>query len=219
MLVRHGQSEWNRENRFTGWEDPPLTSRGQDEARATAQKMRAANITFDGAFVSYLRRAVETLWLIQQEMNLMWLPTATDWRLNERHYGALQGENKSEIARQHGEEQVLLWRRGYEDRPPPGEPLRVPDHRYADAEVPRGENLADTRARAAACYESRILPLLRARRRVLAVAHGNTLRALMMHLGDIAPADAMRLEIPTGGAAAYKTDENGVPIPPHFFIN
>ncbi len=219
MLVRHGESEWNRENRFTGWEDPPLTSRGRDEARATAQTMRAAEITFDAAFVSYLRRAVETLWLIQQEMDLMWLPAATDCRLNERHYGALQGEDKTETTRRHGEKQVHLWRRGYEERPPPGGILRVADHRYAETEIPRGENLADTRARAAACYEERILPLLRARRRALVVAHGNSLRALMMHLGGIAPADAMRLEIPTGGAAAYRTDENGVPLPPHFFIN
>lgn len=219
MLVRHGQSVWNRDNRFTGWADPPLTARGRTEARATALRLGAANITFDVAFASYLRRAVETLWLIQQKMNLMWLPTNTDWRLNERHYGALQGKNKEEMTQRHGEEKVQAWRRGYESRPPPGVALRVSDHRYAAAEIPRGENLADTRVRAAACYEERILPMLRAQRRVLVVAHGNSLRALMMHLGDIAPADVMKLEIPTGGAVAYQTDAQGVPSLPHYFID
>ena len=219
MLVRHGQSAWNRDNRFTGWEDPPLTAQGRAEARAAAQRLRAAKITFDAAFVSYLRRAVETLWVIQRRTDLMWLPVATDWRLNERHYGALQGENKDEMTRLHGAEQVRAWRRDYETRPPTGVAPRAPDHRYAEAEVPRGENLADTRARAVACYEERILPLLRARRRVLAVAHGNSLRALMMHLSGVSPAEAPQLEIPTGGAAAYRTDEKGVPRPPHYFID
>lgn len=218
MLVRHGQSVWNRDDRFTGWQDPPLTAKGRAEANKTAQKLRAAKITFDCAFVSYLQRATETLWLIQKKMDLMWLPVASDWRLNERHYGALQGGNKTQAAMQHGEEQVRKWRRSFATRPPSGGALQISDHRYAGVKIPRGESLADTRARAVACYEERILPMLQDGRRILVVAHGNSLRALVMHLGDISPADIMQLEIPTGGATAYYADNKGAPTPPHIFI-
>ena len=216
--MRHGQSEWNRDNRFTGWEDPSLTEQGLSEARETARKMRDAGFVFDSAFVSYLRRAAETLHSIQREMDLMWLPIASDWRLNERHYGELQGKNKAETAAEFGAKKVREWRRSYDIRPPQGGELRAADHRYAAAEIPRGESLADTRARAVACYEERIAPLLREKRRILVVAHGNSLRALVMHLSGISPADVMQLEIPTGGATIYYADDNGVPHPPHVFI-
>lgn len=218
MLVRHGQSTWNRDNRFTGWEDPPLTSRGRAEARTTARKLLAEKINFDAAFTSYLRRAVETLWIIQRRMNLMWLPSGADWRLNERHYGALQGENKAEMEKLQGAKRVREWRRSYETRPPQGGVLRVPDHRYDATEIPSGENLADTGARVLACYEERILPLLRAQKRVLVVAHGNSLRALIMRLSQIPTDEIMRLEIPTGGATAYSAGKDGLPRPPHRFI-
>ena len=222
VMVRHGQSAWNRDDRFTGWEDPPLTAKGRAEARRAAQKMRKAGMTFDAVFVSYLRRATETLWLIQQKMDLMWLPVASDWRLNERHYGGLQGLNKTETAARHGAEQVRKWRRGYDTRPPKiardGNANIASDHRYAGVELPRGESLADTRARAVACYEARILPMLQSGKRVLIVAHGNSLRSLVMHIGGISADDIMRLEIPTGGATAYRADSAGTPRPPHIFV-
>ena len=217
VLVRHGQSAWNRQNRFTGWEDPPLTPKGRKEAKETAEMMADASMTFDAAFTSYLRRAVETLWEIQRRMNLMWLPSATDWRLNERHYGALQGKNKEEIARQYGAEKIREWRRGFAARPPTGGGAHAPDHRYLTTQIPAGENLEETAARAAACYQERILPLLQQNKRILVVAHGNSLRALVMYLDNISPANIARLEIPTGGAVAYHT-EKGAPRPPHKII-
>ena len=216
--MRHGQSTWNRAGRFTGWEDPPLTSRGRAEARTTARKLLAEKIQFDAVFSSYLRRAAETLWIIQQQMNLMWLPSHTDWRLNERHYGALQGEKKADMEKLHGAQQVHEWRRGYESRPPPGGKSRVPDHRYDETEIPSGENLADTAARVLECFEESVLPLLRAQKRVLIVAHGNSLRALIMHLSRISPDEIMHLEIPTGGATKYSCKKDGAPVPPHSFI-
>lgn len=218
VLARHGQSAWNRQNRFTGWEDPPLTPKGRKEAQLTAQYLADSGAVFDAAFTSYLRRAVETLWEIQRNMNLMWLPVFTDWRFNERHYGALQGQNKSQIARQHGNKQLQEWRRSYAVRPPLGKPIAAPDHRYQNAAIPAGESLEDTRARAAACYEERILPLLQQNKRVLIVAHGNSLRALIMHLDNISPANISGLEIPTGGAIAYDSKKTGAPRPPHRII-
>ncbi len=214
VLARHGESAWNRQNRFTGWEDPPLTSAGRSEAKHTADMLAAAGATFDAAYTSYLRRAAETLHEIQRRMKLMWLPVFSDWRLNERHYGALQGINKEEAARRYGAKQVRAWRRGFAERPPPGGKATAPDHRYDGVAVPCGESLEDTAKRARACYAERILPLLRQNKRVLVVAHGNSLRALIMHLDNISPADIVRLEIPTGGALAYQTGKNGAPLPP-----
>lgn len=215
VLVRHGQSTWNRQNRFTGWEDPPLTARGRMEAKQTADILTETGATFDAAFTSYLRRAVETLWEIQRRMKLMWLPVSTDWRFNERHYGALQGKNKDELAQLHGAKKIREWRRSYGARPPAGGGGAAADHRYCGAQIPDGESLEETGVRVFACYKERVLPLLKKNKRVLIVAHGNVLRALLMHLDNISPADISRLEIPTGGAAAYQTGGGGAPLPPH----
>ena len=214
VLARHGQSVWNRQNRFTGWEDPPLTVRGRKEARQTAALLAKSGATFDAAFTSYLRRAAETLLEIQRRMKLMWLPVKTDWRLNERHYGALQGENKDGMIRRHGAEKVREWRRSYSVRPPAGGGVFAPDHRYCGVSVPDGENLEETGVRVFACYEERILPLLKQNKRVLVVAHGNSLRALVMRLDGVSAAGIADLEIPTGAAAAYRI-EGGAPVPPH----
>lgn len=208
-MVRHGQSAWNKRNLFTGWEDPALTPAGRAEARKTAQKLMAAGCSFDAAFTSYLRRAVETLWIIQKEMNLMWLPTDADWRLNERHYGALQGKNKDDAAQKFGAEQVRQWRREYDSCPPPVKGKPQKDHRYQNVDIPRGESLADAKMRASACYEERIVPLLQAGRRVLIVAHGNVLRSLMVHLQEADRTSIAKIEIPTGGALVYSADEKG----------
>ena len=218
VLVRHGQSTWNHQNRFTGWEDPPLSDSGRVEAQKTAQLLITAGITFDAVFTSYLRRAIETMWLLQQQMDLMWLPTMSDWRLNERHYGALQGQNKAATARQYGAQQLHAWRRSHDVRPPLGGTAFAPDHRYTHAKIPQGENLTDTGTRVVACYEERILPLMQRQQRLLVVAHGNSLRALIMHLDKISPAAIMKLEIPTGGAIGYHTDKNGIPQSAHQII-
>lgn len=209
VLVRHGQSAWNRQNRFTGWEDPPLTRRGVQEARDIAAALSSAGLTFDAAFTSYLRRAIETLWQIQRSMDLMWLPSASDWRLNERHYGALQGQNKATAARLHGEKAVLEWRRDPAVRPPHGGGAAAPDHRYAGISIPAGENLKETSVRTAACYKERIAPLLKQGQRVLLVAHGNALRSLAMHLESLSPVAVRRMEIPTGSALVYSRSTSG----------
>ncbi len=216
VLVRHAQSEWNAQNRFTGWQDPSLSKEGMSEARLCAAAMREDGLTFDCAYTSYLRRAVRTLWLIQEEMDLMWLSVFTDWRLNERHYGDLQGRNKAEIAAAHGEAQVYDWRRGYLSCPPlAAAAVDAPDHRYAGiADKPQGESLATTLLRTRACYEERIVPQLQAGRRVLVVAHGNSLRTLVKHIENIADADIAQVSIPTGRALVYQTDDKGAPQAP-----
>lgn len=215
VLARHGESEWNRQNRFTGWEDPPLTDKGRKEAVETAQILQSQKMMFDAAFTSYLRRAAETLWLVQQHLEMTWIPVTTDWRLNERHYGALQGEDKTTAVEQYGEERVLAWRRGYDIRPPAGGGAYAPDGRYTETTIPEGESLEDTGKRVWECYSERILPLLRAGRRVLVVAHGNSLRSLIMKLDNIAPEDVLKLEIPTGGAVVYDVGDDGIPRCPH----
>lgn len=217
VLVRHGQSVWNRQNRFTGWQNPPLSSQGRAEARQTGKLLASRQITFDTAYTSYLQRAAETLWLIQKTMQLMWLPVTPDWRLNERHYGKLQGQNKTVAEQQHGAAQVHEWRRGYTQRPPAGESADAPDHRYYGVPTPHGESLADTQARVLSCYRERLLPLLQAQQRVLVVAHGNSLRALVMHLDNLADTAGMQLEIPTGAALVYDCADNQ-PAPPHRII-
>jgi 2,3-bisphosphoglycerate-dependent phosphoglycerate mutase len=189
VLLRHGQSTWNLENRFTGWTDVDLTEQGREEACAAGRLLREAGITFDVAYTSVLTRAIRTLWLTLDEMSLLWLPVHRAWQLNERHYGALQGLNKAETAARHGEEQVLVWRRSYDVPPPPlaADDERHPsrDRRYAGLapdRLPATESLEDTVARFLPYWETTIAPEIRAGRRVLVVAHGNSLRALVKHL-------------------------------------
>src|SRR6476659_9271713 len=189
VLLRHGESTWNLENRFTGWTDVDLTAKGIAEAHEAARLLAEGGYTFDVAYTSLLKRAIRTLWIVMDDMDLMWLPVLRSWRLNERHYGALQGLDKAETAQRYGDEQVLLWRRSYADPPPPLSPEdeRYPgrDRRYAGLspeEIPLAESLADTVARFLPYWHATIAPELRAGRRVLIAAHGNSLRALVKHL-------------------------------------
>ena len=219
VLLRHGRSEWNIQNRFTGWEDVPLSPSGAEDARRAGAALKAAGFTFDFAACSMLKRAVETMWEIQKEMDLMWLPTIPDWRLNERHYGALQGRNKREAAEEFGEEQLRQWRRGYNSRPPLLErPAAAPDHRYGGITPPTGESLADARLRAAAFYDEHVAPRLRAGERPLIVAHGNILRALTMRIdnADDSGGAIEALEIPTAVPLIYELDENLRPLSREF---
>jgi 2,3-bisphosphoglycerate-dependent phosphoglycerate mutase len=211
VLLRHGESVWNRENRFTGWVDVDLSPKGLEEARAGGRLLREAGYRFDLAFTSLLKRAIRTLWVALDELDQVWLPVEKSWRLNERHYGALQGLNKSEMAAKFGEQQVLTWRRSY-DTPPPVLELNDPryegkDPRYAGIEVPRAECLKDTVARVIPYWSSAIAPAVRAGRRVLIAAHGNSLRALVKHLDGVSDADIVGLNIPTGIPLVYELDE------------
>jgi len=219
VLLRHGESDWNRENRFTGWTDVDLTARGIEEARAAGRLLRAEGCAFDLAFTSVLRRAIRTLWLALDELELMWIPVEIDWRLNERHYGALQGLNKAETAARFGEAQVLAWRRSYDTRPPaldPSDPRHAAnDPRYAHlppAAIPLTECLADTVARVLPCWEGAIAPAIRGGKRVLIAAHGNSLRALVKHLDGIADDDIVGLNIPTGIPLLYELDQRLRPL-------
>jgi len=212
VLLRHGESTWNRENRFTGWADVDLTEKGLAEARAAGQLLKDEGFVFDVAFTSMLKRANKTLTTVLDVMDRMWIPVDHSWRLNERHYGALQGLNKAETAAQHGEAQVKIWRRAYDVAPPAlpdGDPrLSDADPRYADADapLPRTECLKDTVARFLPYWHSAIVPQIQAGRRVLIVAHGNSLRALVKHLDDISDADIVELNIPTGQPLVYELD-------------
>jgi 2,3-bisphosphoglycerate-dependent phosphoglycerate mutase len=219
VLLRHGESDWNRENRFTGWTDVDLSPTGIEEARRAGRILLEPGFTFDVAFTSLLKRAIRTLWIVLDEMDLMWLPVHRSWRLNERHYGALQGLNKAETAAQYGEQQVKLWRRSYDVRPPALEPSdpRFPgrDRRYADLsdeELPRTECLKDTVARFLPYWHESIAPVIRAGQRVLLVAHGNSLRALVKHLDDISDDAIVELNIPTGVPLLYELDEDLRPL-------
>ncbi|WP_448577346.1 2,3-diphosphoglycerate-dependent phosphoglycerate mutase [Thermaurantiacus sp.] len=211
VLVRHGQSVWNLENRFTGWWDVDLTSRGVEEARAAGRALAAAGHDFDCAFTSVQTRAIKTLHLILEEMGRLWLPVTKDWRLNERHYGGLTGLDKAETAARHGEEQVKIWRRSFDVAPPAmpqGSPFDVSaDRRYAGVAVPRTESLKDTIARALPALSERVMPELAAGRRVLVVAHGNSLRGLVKHLSGLSDAEIVHFEIPTGVPIVYRLDE------------
>jgi 2,3-bisphosphoglycerate-dependent phosphoglycerate mutase len=212
-LVRHGQSTWNLENRFTGWTDVGLTPLGEQEALTGAQLLRDRGFTYDVAYTSVLKRAIKTLWLIMETMELEWLPVIRAWELNERHYGALQGLNKSEMAAKYGEEQVLIWRRSYGVRPPALEPddPRHPrfDRRYANLPadtLPASECLADTVARMLPYWHNEIAPAIKAGQRVLVVAHGNSIRALVKHLDGLTDDAIVSVNIPTGIPLVYELD-------------
>ena len=207
VLLRHGQSQWNLENRFTGWWDVDLSDKGIDEARAAGTLLRDKAFDFDCCFTSVLTRAIRTLHLVLHEMDRLWLPVAKDWRLNERHYGGLTGFNKQEMIEQVGAEQVKIWRRSYDIAPPPidaGSRYDVSqDRRYAGVSVPLTESLKDTIARAVPYYEAEIAPALAAGKRVLVVAHGNSLRGIIKYLSNIGDEEIVGLEIPTGQPIVY----------------
>jgi len=207
VLLRHGQSQWNLENRFTGWWDVDLSPTGVEEARAAGRLMRDKGIDFDFCFTSVLTRAIRTLHLALHEMDRLWLPVTKDWRLNERHYGGLTGLNKQELIDKVGAEQVQVWRRSYDIPPPPldaDSPWDVAsDRRYTDVDVPISESLKDTIARALPCYEMEIATRLEAGQRVLVAAHGNSLRGIIKYLSDISDDEIVGLEIPTGKPIVY----------------
>ena len=216
VLLRHGESDWNRENRFTGWTDVDLSARGVEEAGAGGRLLESEGYRFDLCFTSLLKRAIRTLWIGLEELDQMWLPAEKSWRLNERHYGALQGLNKSETAAKFGEEQVLVWRRSYDVPPPALEPsdsrYEGADPRYAGVEVPRTECLKDTVARVIPYWSSAIAPAVRAGRRVLIAAHGNSLRALIKHLDNLSEAEIVPLNVPTGAPLVYELDADLKPL-------
>jgi 2,3-bisphosphoglycerate-dependent phosphoglycerate mutase len=214
VLLRHGESTWNLENRFTGWTDVDLTPKGEKEAKEAGRLLLGGGYTFDVAHVSLLKRAIRTLWITLDGMDLMWLPVHKNWRLNERHYGALQGLDKAETAAKYGDEQVLVWRRSFADPPPPLEMAdpRHPSHdrRYRDLapeELPLAESLKDTIARFLPYWHRNIVPDLKAGERVLIVAHGNSLRALVKHLDGTSDEDIVSLNIPTGIPLVYELDD------------
>ena len=221
VLLRHGESVWNRENRFTGWTDVDLSAQGAEEARAAGRLLKAAGWHFDLAHTSLLKRAIRTLHLALEELDQLWIPVLKDWRLNERHYGALQGLNKAETAQRFGEPQVLAWRRSY-DTPPPAlaaddERYEARDARYQAVAVPRTECLKDTVARVLPYWESAIAPAVRAGTRVLVAAHGNSLRALIKHLDGVSDADIVGLNVPTGVPLVYELDANLRPLK-HYYL-
>ena len=212
VLLRHGQSQWNLENRFTGWWDVNLTPQGEAEATAAGELLQAKGYDFDLAFTSFQTRAIKTLHLALEAMGRLWLPEVKDWRLNERHYGGLTGLDKAETAARHGDEQVHIWRRSFDTPPPELEPGQdydpAVDHRYGGVDVPRTESLKDTIARVLPYWEGTIVPEIRAGKRVLISAHGNSLRALVKHLSDISDIDIPSLEIPTGQPMVYELDDD-----------
>jgi len=218
-LIRHGESAWNKENRFTGWTDVPLSEKGIEEARSAGRLLKAEGFNFDLAFTSVLKRAIKTLWLTLEEMDLMWIPVKHSWKLNERHYGALQGLNKADTAAKYGDDQVKIWRRSYDIRPPMLEQTdeRFPgkDPRYANlkpSELPAGECLADTVARVVPYWQEVIVPEILAGRKIIIAAHGNSLRALVKYLDNISDKDILELNIPTGVPLVYDLDKDMKPI-------
>jgi 2,3-bisphosphoglycerate-dependent phosphoglycerate mutase len=223
VLVRHGQSTWNLENRFTGWTDVGLTDLGRSEALEAGRLLREGGYVFDVAYTSVLRRAIQTLWTILQEMNLEWIPVTNAWQLNERHYGSLQGLNKSEMAEKFGEAQVKIWRRSY-DVPPPALELddeRHPrfDPRYASLssdELPATESLKLTLERVLPYWNSTLAPTIKSGKRVIVAAHGNSIRAMVKYLDDISDAEITELNIPTGLPLVYELDENLRPIKSYY---
>ncbi len=219
VLIRHGQSTWNDENRFTGWTDVDLTEKGIEEARAGGRLLAEGGFRFDLCYTSVLKRAIRTLWLVLEETDQMWLPVERHWRLNERHYGALQGLNKAETAEKHGDEQVLIWRRSYDIPPPPLDPddPQHPsnDERYAGIDpalLPRSESLKCTVERFLPLWHETIAPTIRAGKRVLIVAHGNSLRALVKYLDEVSDEEIVGLNIPTGIPLVYELDDSLKPL-------
>ena len=221
VLLRHGESQWNRENRFTGWTDVDLSEAGIAEARAGGRLLKAEGYAFDLAYTSLLRRAIRTLWIALDEIGQMWLPVQKDWHLNERHYGDLQGLNKAEMAAKFGDQQVLVWRRSYDTPPPELKPSDARyegrDPRYAGIKVPLTECLKDTVERVVPYWESVIAPTVRAGKRVLIAAHGNSLRALVKHLDGISDDAIVKLNIPTGIPLVYELDERMKPLK-HYYL-
>lgn len=219
VLVRHGQSTWNEENRFTGWTDVDLSHKGREEAKEAGEVLKAGGYTFDVAYTSVLKRAIRTLWTIMDVTDLMWIPVHRSWRLNERHYGGLQGLNKAETAAKFGEQQVKIWRRSYDVPPPALEPEdeRYPgrDPRYqtiSRRELPLTECLKDTVARFLPLWHETISPTIREGRKVLIAAHGNSLRALVKYLDNVSDQDIVELNIPTGMPLVYELDDNLKPL-------
>ena len=219
VLLRHGESVWNRENRFTGWTDVDLSEKGRAEAQDAGRLMAAEKFEFDVAYTSVLKRAIRTLWIALDEMDLMWIPVHRSWRLNERHYGALQGLNKAETAAQHGEAQVKVWRRSYDIPPPPLMPddPRHPSHdrRYSGltrAELPLTESLKDTVSRFLPYWHETIAPDIRAGRKVIIAAHGNSLRALVKYLDNVADREIVDVNIPTGIPLVYLLNDDLEPL-------
>jgi len=224
VLLRHGESVWNKENRFTGWTDVDLTQHGVDEARRAGESLKEAGFVFDSAYTSVLKRAIKTLWFALESMDLMWIPVHHSWRLNERHYGALQGLNKAETAAKFGDAQVLLWRRSYDVPPPPlaRDDPRLPrgDPRYAGlpaSELPLTECLKDTVARFVPYWNEIIAPEVRMGRRVIIVAHGNSLRALVKYLDEVSEREIVDLNIPTGIPLVYELDADLRPLG-HYYL-
>ena len=226
VLIRHGESKWNLENRFTGWVDVDLTPVGKEQARDAGKKLLANGFSFDLAYTSVLRRAIETLWQVQQVMDYMWLPTVHHWRLNERHYGNLAGLNKAETAEKYGAEQVHLWRRSYDVRPPEisledQQKLHL-DPRYNKkmnlAEIPRGECLKDTVHRVLPLWNESIAPSLLAGKKPLITAHGNSIRAIVKYLDEVSDTDIMDINIPNGRPLIYELNDNLKPIR-HYYLD
>lgn len=219
VLLRHGESVWNKANRFTGWTDVDLSDNGKSEAQKAGNLLKKYGFSFDRAYSSVLKRAIRTLWTVLDELNEMWVPTEHDWRLNERHYGALQGLNKAETAAKYGEDQVHLWRRSYDVAPPLLEPsdARHPknDPRYANipaAQLPCGESLKDTLHRLLPYWHSTLAPALNAGQKILVVAHGNSIRALVQYLDNLSNEEILQLNIPTGIPLVYELDKELKPI-------
>ena len=216
VLIRHGQSQWNLENRFTGWEDIDLTDEGRREAKAAGQILAKQGFQFDALYTSVLKRAIRTLWIISDELDQTWLPVEKSWRLNERHYGALQGLNKQETIDQVGEEQVFIWRRSYTTSPPPlseNNPKHpIHDLRYVGTKnLPSSESLSHTQERVLPLWNEKIAPQIKSGKKVLIVAHGNSLRALIKHLGQISDEKITEINIPTGIPLVYELGENLIP--------
>jgi phosphoglycerate mutase, BPG-dependent, family 1 len=224
VLIRHGESEWNKENRFTGWKDIDLSAKGREEAHAAAKLLKSEGFTFDEAYTSVLKRAIRTLWIILDEMDLMWIVETKSWLLNERHYGALQGLNKAETAAQFGEEQVQIWRRSF-DIPP--DPLDENDERYLGNDpryksiphekFPKTECLKDTVARVVPYFKDEIIGKIKDGKRLIIAAHGNSLRALVKYLDDISNEEIVKLNIPTGIPLVYELDDDLKPIR-HYYL-
>ncbi len=224
VLLRHGESDWNRENRFTGWTDVDLSEKGRLEARTAGETLKSLGYTFDQAYCSVLKRAIRTLWIVLDEMDLMWIPVENSWRLNERHYGALQGLNKAETAARFGEAQVKTWRRSYDTPPPPLEPTdpRFPgrDPRYrtlSPSELPLTECLKDTVARFLPYWNGTIGPAIKSGKKVIVAAHGNSIRALVKYLDDVSDRDIVELNIPTGVPLVYELDADLKPLG-HYYL-